>query len=110
MLTQEQIDLLFSFVEKKGVKYYDIKMELIDHLSEAVEAEMKKQPDFNLALNNVYKSFGIFGFNKVIEQKTAVVEKHFKKEYNNYFDRYFTLPKIIATLFIFFVFIYIGHH
>lgn len=110
MLTEDQIQSLFTFLEKKKIKDYDLKMELADHLSEAIEEEMKTQPDFNIALQNVYKSFGVFGFNKVVEEKTNVIEKFFKSEYNYYFNRYFTLPKIIGTLLLFFVLLFLGNN
>jgi hypothetical protein len=40
-LNQEQIEALFRFCEKKSVRYYDLQVELVDHLAERIEEEMK---------------------------------------------------------------------
>jgi hypothetical protein len=44
MLSQEQLQELFSFCEKHFVQYYDVQVELVDHLANAIEAEMAANP------------------------------------------------------------------
>ena len=36
-LTEAQIDELFSFCKRKGVKHYDLQIELVDHLASSIE-------------------------------------------------------------------------
>lgn len=47
MLTNEQIQSLFTFCEKHFVKYYDVQVELVDHLANAVELEMQTNPKYS---------------------------------------------------------------
>ena len=39
-LSTEHIQQLFSFTEKKFVRWYDLQVELVDHLANKIEAEM----------------------------------------------------------------------
>ena len=39
-LTHKQIDQLFAFTKKKMVRYYDLQVELVDHLAARIEEEM----------------------------------------------------------------------
>lgn len=63
-LNQEQIKSLFVFVEKKGVKYFDVQHEIVDHLATSIESEMAANENrtFNQALQIVYGEFPITGF------------------------------------------------
>ena len=40
MLTDEQIAALFAFCEKHLVRHYDLQVELVDHLANAIETKM----------------------------------------------------------------------
>ena len=37
-LTKEQIQDLFLFTQKKMVHYYDLQIEIVDHLAEKIES------------------------------------------------------------------------
>ena len=76
-LTQEQIDALFTFTKKHLVEHYDVQVELVDHLANAIEAQWAENPDisFEEALDKEYKSFGVFGFSGLVEQKQAALHK-----------------------------------
>lgn len=50
-LTSEQIQTIDAILEKKGIKYIDIKLELVDHIATQIEQEMiTKGADFESAL------------------------------------------------------------
>ncbi len=63
-LNQKQIEKLFVFVEKKGVKYYDVQHEIVDHLATSIESIMmeSKSISFDQALYTVYSDYPITGF------------------------------------------------
>lgn len=63
-LNQKQIEFLFEFVEKKGVKYFDVQHEIVDHLATSIESEMMATENrtFDQALQIVYGEFPITGF------------------------------------------------
>ena len=76
-LSKEQIHHLFLFTEKKFVRWYDLQVELVDHLANKIEAEMEadKTLSFERALGNVYAGFGIFGFSKIVREKEEALRK-----------------------------------
>lgn len=77
MLTEEQINRLYKFCVQHYVRYYDVQIELVDHLANAIEARMEadKKLDFETALNSVYAGFGMMGFSKIVSQRTAAASK-----------------------------------
>lgn len=98
--SKAEIRYLFQFLNRKGVKYLDVKVELIDHLAEGLEECWKKQPGLpiELAAHEVYASFGIFGFGKMIEAKRQLLFKStIKKLHLDIFGRLQT-PQIAAAL------------
>lgn len=105
MLTTEQIQYLYKFCEKKGVRYYDLQTELVDHLTEAIEAKMTQDPglSFDEALMGVYKGFGITGFSRVTAEREATLTKSYNRVRWRYFKAFFTYPKVAVSLLLFFL-------
>jgi K+-sensing histidine kinase KdpD len=102
-LTDKQIQQLYEFVEKKRVLYYDLQLELVDHLGTSIEEEMKKHPElsFEVALQNIYKSFGIFGFAKIVQEKEQALLKANNQKWKVASKEFFTIPKVFMTLCVF---------
>ncbi|ANI88948.1 hypothetical protein A9P82_06345 [Arachidicoccus ginsenosidimutans] len=100
MLNEEQINRLYKFCVQHYVRYYDVQIELVDHLANAIEAKMDadKNLDFETTLNSVYAGFGRMGFSKIISQKTEAASRQIRKRNWNYFKEYFTVPKIAVTI------------
>ena len=99
-LTADQIQTIFDFTEKKYIKYYDVQLELVDHIADKIEALQADDPhlSFDRALHMVYKSFGIFGFTKVQEEKMVELQRYWMRHLKSYIKSYFQWPKIIITL------------
>ena len=122
-LTPEQIDKLFELCEFHNVHYYDVQIELVDHLASSIEALWETNPElsFEEAAFQVGEQFGIdHGFNVAynsllppIAGKTYIGESGFEaikeakeKELRRKYDRlqlkyiveFFKLPKIILTI------------
>lgn len=100
MLTTEQIKYLFAFCKKHYVHHYDVQVELVDHLANAIEEKMDadKQISFENALNSVYAGFGIMGFSKIVKARTRMVNSRCTKLRRNIFFSYFTWPKAAMTV------------
>ena len=109
-LTSQQIEELFAFCRRHYVHYYDVQLELVDHLANAIEEKMvaDKNISFEAALDEVHKSFGYKGFAGVVEAKETALFNTNKKLRWNLFFKYFTVPKIAFTLFLITSFIFIG--
>ncbi|MEP0211995.1 MAG: hypothetical protein ABJD66_02185 [Cellulophaga sp.] len=57
-LTKEQIEFIDDYLIKNKVKYWDVRMELLDHISNEVEALMKVGSSFTNAMQAVHVKFG----------------------------------------------------
>lgn len=100
MLTAGQIQQLFAFCESKRVQYYDVQVELVDHLANAIEIRMQNDPglSFEKALELTYQDFGIFGFSKIVSAKEqAVMERQCQFFYATV-KAHFTWPKLVLLL------------
>ncbi len=98
-ITQEETKQLFQFCRKHYVYHYDVQIELVDHLASSIEEQWIENPilDFNKALKNSFKKFGVYGFSKIKTQK----EKELKKKYNrllwHFMLDYYRWPKVLST-------------
>ena len=97
MLTNEQIKSLFTFCEKHCVQYYDVQVELVDHLANAVEVEIKKDSklSFEKAVEKVHKSFGVMGFAPLVAEKQKMAEKQSRKLFWKLFRHQLSWPKVL---------------
>ncbi|HPB06022.1 MAG TPA: hypothetical protein PLQ09_07445 [Prolixibacteraceae bacterium] len=128
-LTEEEIDQLFAICENHEVKYFDVQIELVDHIACIIEAKWSIEPQlsFDEALFIVLKQFGVdplfhasYGslltspFPKLILNKPSVFEeikkskeKELIQKYariqRKYIAEFFKLPKIILTISIVFI-------
>ncbi|SEH83176.1 hypothetical protein SAMN02927937_01668 [Paenimyroides aquimaris] len=104
-LTTQQIDQLFEFTKKHLVEHYDVQVELVDHLANAIEDQWKQNPNisFEDALQTEFKKFGIFGFTGLVEQKQAALKNHYWKIIKKEFINFFSVPKVILTVVMFYV-------
>jgi len=99
-LTEEHINDLFLFCKENNVKYYDVQIELVDHLSCAIESKWREKPalSYDEALWAVYDEFGASGFRKIISSKEKELEKKYNRLRWQYVGEFFRLPKIVLTI------------
>ncbi|SFP89081.1 hypothetical protein [Parafilimonas terrae] len=101
-LSEKEIQSLFRFVEKKSVRWYDLQIEIVDHLASSIEDEISLIPgiSFESALENVYKGFGIFGFAKIVEERQNHLAKAVKKRWWSEIKNMFKWPEIALSILI----------
>ncbi len=99
-LSSEEIQTLFAFTEKKFVRWYDLQVELVDHLANKIEAAIDKNPSlsFDRALGNVYAEFGIFGFAEIVRERENALRKANNKLLWNEIKNQFTWPNLVRSL------------
>ncbi len=100
MITDAQYESLFAFCRRHYVHYYDVQVELVDHLSAAIEERMQQNPklSFDQALDSVYAGFGIKGFADIVATRIEMVSKKSRRQKWKLFFSYFTVPKIAMTV------------
>ncbi|MEN8704368.1 MAG: hypothetical protein ABF311_00565 [Polaribacter sp.] len=103
-LTESQIDNLYKFTRQHYVYHHDVQTELVDHMANDIEQIWLEYPKitFEEARDKSFKKFGIFGFMDVIEAKQKQMNKRYWKLLLRFAKEWFTLPKLITTLLIFF--------
>ena len=108
-VSEKQVDELYKFTRQKQVVYYDVQTELVDHLANDIEAIWQENPTLSFidARNRAFKKFGIFGFSEVVEQKTKQMTKRYWKILLRFTKEWFTVPKILATTDVFFLFFFL---
>ena len=100
-LTEEQIQQLFYFTEKHCVRHYDLQVELVDHLADAVTAKMNEGStplSFEDAVQKEYAGFGVMGFSPIIASRQNAVLQQSNKEKLRLSKQYFTWPKAALTV------------
>ena len=108
-LTSQQIDRLYQFTRQHYVEWYDLQTELVDHLANAIEQQWQENPkiSFEDALQVEFKKFGIFGFMDVVEKRQLALNKRYNKIVWQHFKAFFSIPKIVITLFSFFLMFFV---
>lgn len=99
-VTDQQLATLIQFIRSKGVKHYDIRMEVVDHFASAIEEKWETRPDlsFEQEMVNIYHTFGDIRFLKLIHSKKKAMEKQWLRNSWRHFKAFFTLPKLVFSL------------
>ncbi len=103
-LSTEQIQHLTAFTKKRFVKYEDVRFEIVDHLASDIEAQLAESPqlEFDQALKNAYNNFPTRYFSRFVTEKEKALSKYWNRRILKLLLGYFTLPRILLTLTIFF--------
>ena len=99
-MSDVQLESLIQFIKSKGVKYYDLQLELADHFASAIEEKWQTRPELILEdeVTKIYLAFGDRGFKKLIQTKSQALEKKWLRKSWSYFKEFFTFPKFIITI------------
>lgn len=103
-LSKEQILQIDNYIYVSGIKYYDVRMEIVDHFANILEKKLDENPNLNFKreIESIHKNFSDSGFSKLLKEKTKLVTKKFFKQSLNHFITFFKLPKIIVSVLLFF--------
>jgi len=106
-LSKEEIQQIFQFVEKNGVKFYDIQLEVVDHLASDMEHNWESFPSKWIFEQKILDACSRIkgGLHAIQMEKEKAFEKWFNAYCFNYVKSFFSWPKIgISFLLIFLVF------
>lgn len=101
-ITKEQIEELYAFTRVHYVEYYDVQIELVDHMANDVEEICRNHPElsFEEAKNKSFKKFGVFGFQDVVSAREKALRKKYLKLFWSFIQEWFQFPKVLFTLFL----------
>jgi hypothetical protein len=103
-LSKEQLLQIDNYITACGIKFYDVKAEIVDHFASVLEQKLDENPtlDFKKEIENIHRNFSNAGFKKLLEEKTKSVSNKFYKQSLKHLITFFKLPKIIITGALFF--------
>ena len=103
-LTKEQLLQIDNYVFSCGIKYYDVRTEIVDHFANILEQKLAKNPDINFKkeIQNIHRNFSDRGFSNLLKDKTKAVQKKFYKATLKHLITFFKLPRILISAGIFY--------
>jgi len=104
-LTKEQLLQIDNYIFVCGIKFYDVRTEIVDHFANILEQKLDENPNLNFKqeIRTIHRDFSDSGFSKLLKEKTKSVEKRFYKQSLQHVITFFKLPKIIITAALFYV-------
>jgi hypothetical protein len=78
-LTPDQLETIRDYIAKRGFKYYEVQMEILDHVATSVEEKITADPalNFNTALEQCHRDFGIMGFSSISDAVSDGLEQKY---------------------------------
>lgn len=102
-ISKEQLLQIDQYLLKCGVKFLDVRSEIVDHFASILEKKLKNNPglDFNKEIQNIHSDFKDNGFKNLLKEKTKSVQKRFYKQSVAQLITFFKLPKILIMVALF---------
>lgn len=102
-ISKEQLLQIDQYLLKCGVKFLDVRSEIVDHFASILEKKLNNNPglDFNKEIQNIHSDFKDNGFKNLLKEKTKSVQKRFYKQSIAQLITFFKLPKILIMVALF---------
>jgi len=102
-ISKEQLLQIDQYLLKCGVKFLDVRSEIVDHFASILEKKLNNNPglDFNKEIQNIHSDFKDNGFKNLLKEKTKSVQKRFYKQSVAQLITFFKLPKILIMVALF---------
>jgi hypothetical protein len=99
-LTNQQIEYVENYIISKDIKWYELQIELTDHMVTSMEEFWKKDTELTFHQVKYYAEdkFGRNGFKAIEEERTQILIKEFKRAQLKMIAEYFKFPKIILAI------------
>lgn len=93
-LTNEQYQIVSQYCHKSGRYYYDVEIELTDHMVNYIEERMNNTSEFNNLFEKIKTELNKEVIQQIIEEKSSAIESNLKYQLKNELLQYLSLPKI----------------
>ncbi len=98
-LTAEQTKQIAGYSYSTGVVYYDVELEIVDHVAAWVENDLNTtEASFDEAFEKMKLAFPQSELLKIVQQKKKHIERRFSRMIEKEFLSFFTLPKLSLTV------------
>jgi hypothetical protein len=98
-LSKEQINRLYRYVNDNGVEYFDVQVELVDHIASKIEEQLDLYPETptDEVFEQTLKRFKQRGFKQVVKEKEKQVARQYRRYWREGLKEFFTWPKVFFT-------------
>lgn len=96
-INQEQYQLVKQYCQKSGKYFYDVEIELTDHMVNFIEDRMTQPSDFDCLFEQIKSAFNKVTIHQIIQEKSIAIESSIKKQLKKELLQYLTLPKITLS-------------
>ena len=101
-LSKEQIESLENRLQKNGLTYWDIRIEILDHLASEIETKMSKGESYESAVENSFQKLNLLGdLSGLNRSKLMAINKIVKKQFYKEVQKIFTQFKNLLILVLF---------
>lgn len=99
-VTQQETDELFKACKNYGVFFYDVQIEIVDHLASMIEKQWNENPEleFEQAKKQAILSFGKSNFTAFARTMEKEVNRKYNRLHWQYFIHFYKWPKLLLTL------------
>jgi hypothetical protein len=101
-LSPSQIEYINHYVVSKDIKWYELQMELTDHLVMEMERIWEQSPElsFHQVMNQAERLFGRNGFKEIENERKMILQKEFNRQMRKMVAEFLNFPKIIGSVLI----------
>lgn len=98
-LSPSQIEYVNQYIASKEIKWYELQMELTDHLVLEMERIWEQSPElsFHQVMNQAERLFGRNGFKEVENERIEILRKEYRKQHFTMVKEYLKFPKIVLS-------------
>ncbi|MDG2433102.1 hypothetical protein [Flavobacterium sp.] len=99
-LTNEQIQYISNYIESKDIKWYELQLELTDHMVLSMEEFWEQNPDlsFEQVQEKTFKKIAKPELKAIEKERAKILSKELAKEHRKMIAEYLTFPKIVGSL------------
>ncbi len=97
-LTEEQYRLVNEYCKKSGKYFYDVEIELTDHMVNFIEDRLTQPSDFNRLFEQIKSEFNKATIHQIIQEKSVAIEWQLKHQLTKELFQYLSFPKISLVL------------
>lgn len=98
-LTKPQINQLYAFIQKKGVKYLDVQIEIVDHIATKIEENLviENEDSADTAIADSLKKLKKRDFKPIVSEKEKQAKRLYRRLWWMAFKAFFRLPNLFFT-------------
>ncbi|MFT7395578.1 MAG: putative membrane protein SirB2 [Flavobacterium sp.] len=100
-LTTEQIEYVENYIISKDIKYYELQIELTDHMVTSMEGFWEKNPELAFHQVKQYAEnifVGDSSFKSIEKQRKRILQKEYRKVQWKMITDYLKFPKIFGSI------------